>query len=433
MEEAKHCLNNLQIDETEHLTSTSGVINNRKIRTELRQREYNAWCNLPQKGKGIILYSEFTPSNKWITKPDGMTSGEWKEAIKMTANVSAVRAIPAKSVKSDEENKLKRINNNHGDQHYTSNITVRHFTLNTVRREIRTHDQRPAREQIARAPRSTEGRRAEERREGKGAYARGEAARAAATYGVKGERTLPTLPEARRSGKIANSKFLGYVAVVINYGREGVCVRFMISSKSVQKKGYPPYLETVSSIRNLILRTYLRYKKDVCQLKQNCWITFGVGPWTYFAIINSHIIIHTIARVQFTVQRAILVQERGRSAIQLFTELECMWLDMKIYLPRKSVDEIVFINIEEYYNNNYYKFSNVPSNGTVEFRVRQVANRLGAQTRISSQLQFSCKNDAFSLVRSRDGNDISVFTKYRYFRFVIIFINNNKIHTRQLR
>ncbi|KAJ4439677.1 hypothetical protein ANN_07805 [Periplaneta americana] len=55
MEEAKHCLNNLQIDVTEHLTSTSGVINTRKIRTELRQREYNAWCNLPQKGKDVIL------------------------------------------------------------------------------------------------------------------------------------------------------------------------------------------------------------------------------------------------------------------------------------------------------------------------------------------------------------------------------------------
>ncbi|KAJ4426991.1 hypothetical protein ANN_26790 [Periplaneta americana] len=97
MEEAKHCLNNLQIDETEPLTSTRGEINTRKIRTELRQREYNAWRNLPQKGKDVILYSEFTPSNKRITKPEGMNSGEWKEAIKMTANVSAVRAIPARS------------------------------------------------------------------------------------------------------------------------------------------------------------------------------------------------------------------------------------------------------------------------------------------------------------------------------------------------
>ncbi|KAJ4433061.1 hypothetical protein ANN_15318 [Periplaneta americana] len=64
-----------------------------------------------------------------------------------------------------------------------------------VRREIRTHDQRPAREQIARAPRSTEGRRAAERREGKGPTRRGESARAAATRGVKGERTLPNLLE----------------------------------------------------------------------------------------------------------------------------------------------------------------------------------------------------------------------------------------------
>ncbi|KAJ4432625.1 hypothetical protein ANN_21248 [Periplaneta americana] len=109
MEEAKHCLNNLQIDETEHLISTSGVINTRKIRTELRQREYNAWCNLPQKGKGVILYSEFTPSNKWITKPDGMTSGEWKEAIKMTTNVSAVRAILGRSQDNHCRRRLSEI------------------------------------------------------------------------------------------------------------------------------------------------------------------------------------------------------------------------------------------------------------------------------------------------------------------------------------
>ncbi|KAJ4447519.1 hypothetical protein ANN_09526 [Periplaneta americana] len=57
-------------------------------------REYNAWCNLPQKGKGVILYSEFIPSNKWITKPNGMTSGEWKEAIKMTANVLKIGWSP---------------------------------------------------------------------------------------------------------------------------------------------------------------------------------------------------------------------------------------------------------------------------------------------------------------------------------------------------
>ncbi|KAJ4445796.1 hypothetical protein ANN_12481 [Periplaneta americana] len=82
------------------------------------------------------------------------------------------------------------------------------------RREIRTHDQRPAREQIARettrAPRTTEGRRAAERREGKGPTRRGSL------------RAHLVLAERRRiwivlwsaiSGHAWN--FPGYVAVVI--------------------------------------------------------------------------------------------------------------------------------------------------------------------------------------------------------------------------
>ncbi|KAJ4441378.1 hypothetical protein ANN_11233 [Periplaneta americana] len=61
-----------------------------------------------------------------------------------------------------------------------------------ARREIRTHDQRPAREHIARASRG----------KGKGAYTRGEAARAAATQRSECGTTFPTIPEVRRSGDI---------------------------------------------------------------------------------------------------------------------------------------------------------------------------------------------------------------------------------------
>ncbi|KAJ4437176.1 hypothetical protein ANN_17311 [Periplaneta americana] len=51
----------------------------------------------PQKRKGVILYKEFTPDNKWIQQPDRLTSSEWRLALKMTANVCPLRAIPGRS------------------------------------------------------------------------------------------------------------------------------------------------------------------------------------------------------------------------------------------------------------------------------------------------------------------------------------------------
>ncbi|KAJ4429479.1 hypothetical protein ANN_21648 [Periplaneta americana] len=51
----------------------------------------------PIRGKSVILYKEFTPANKWIRQPDRLTSSEWRQALKMTANVCPLRAIPGRS------------------------------------------------------------------------------------------------------------------------------------------------------------------------------------------------------------------------------------------------------------------------------------------------------------------------------------------------
>ena len=87
--EAEQCMKLLNIT-----TENESLFNVRKIRTQLRREEYDHWSSLPSKGKGVVLYKEFTPANKWISKPDGLTSGEWREALKMTANVCVVRAVP---------------------------------------------------------------------------------------------------------------------------------------------------------------------------------------------------------------------------------------------------------------------------------------------------------------------------------------------------
>ncbi|KAJ4441980.1 hypothetical protein ANN_11844 [Periplaneta americana] len=86
------CLNKLGL---QNISSDSLQV--KKLRQELRERAFQSWCSLNQKGKGVILYKEFTPAKKWIRQPDRLTSSEWRLALKMTANVCPLRAIPGRS------------------------------------------------------------------------------------------------------------------------------------------------------------------------------------------------------------------------------------------------------------------------------------------------------------------------------------------------
>ena len=90
----------LQADDTMKNLRT-GLYEARYVRKILREREVDAWAALPQKGLGVELYREYTPANSWIRHHDGLTSSEWRESIKMTANVSAVRAVPGRSQDSN--------------------------------------------------------------------------------------------------------------------------------------------------------------------------------------------------------------------------------------------------------------------------------------------------------------------------------------------
>ncbi|KAJ4425952.1 hypothetical protein ANN_27578 [Periplaneta americana] len=48
----------------------------------------------PQKGKGVSLYQDFTPANSWVRHHTGLSSSEWRDALKMTSNVAPVCAVP---------------------------------------------------------------------------------------------------------------------------------------------------------------------------------------------------------------------------------------------------------------------------------------------------------------------------------------------------
>ncbi|KAJ9586109.1 hypothetical protein L9F63_020246, partial [Diploptera punctata] len=45
----------------------------RKLRKQLRDKEAVLWSQLPHKGKGVVLYNEYTPANQWIRDHQGLS------------------------------------------------------------------------------------------------------------------------------------------------------------------------------------------------------------------------------------------------------------------------------------------------------------------------------------------------------------------------
>ncbi|KAJ4430758.1 hypothetical protein ANN_19349 [Periplaneta americana] len=73
------------------------IIDTRKVWQVLREKEFENWSQKKHKGKGMLLYEQYTPANKWIRNHKGLFCSEWREAIKMNANITAVRSVLGKS------------------------------------------------------------------------------------------------------------------------------------------------------------------------------------------------------------------------------------------------------------------------------------------------------------------------------------------------
>lgn len=61
------------------------------IRQELQKGQFDAWCALPTKGRGVCQFTEYPPVNKWLTKKLELSTCEWDNVIKVTGNVLPVR------------------------------------------------------------------------------------------------------------------------------------------------------------------------------------------------------------------------------------------------------------------------------------------------------------------------------------------------------
>ncbi|KAJ4441552.1 hypothetical protein ANN_11408 [Periplaneta americana] len=70
----------------------------RKIRKHLRNDAFQTWTNHTLGGKGIIVYSDLPKANSWVSNRKGLSSSEWTNDLKMSSNISAVRAIPGRTL-----------------------------------------------------------------------------------------------------------------------------------------------------------------------------------------------------------------------------------------------------------------------------------------------------------------------------------------------
>ncbi|KAJ4439026.1 hypothetical protein ANN_14982 [Periplaneta americana] len=96
-QEITSSLTALNITESANILDKYGTVDTRKVRQVLREKAFENWSQKKHKGKGVLLYQQYTPANKWIRNHKGLSCSEWREAIKMNANVSAVRSVPGRS------------------------------------------------------------------------------------------------------------------------------------------------------------------------------------------------------------------------------------------------------------------------------------------------------------------------------------------------
>ena len=71
------------------------------LRNIMREKEFLDWCSCQQKGIGVALYSEVKAANQWIYRKQGLSNSEWRDCLKMTCNVAAVRAVPGRSTNTN--------------------------------------------------------------------------------------------------------------------------------------------------------------------------------------------------------------------------------------------------------------------------------------------------------------------------------------------
>lgn len=69
----------------------------RRLRKALQTKAFETWSTHTIRGKGVTVYADLPKNNSWVSNRKGLSISEWTNAIKMSSNITAVRAIPGRS------------------------------------------------------------------------------------------------------------------------------------------------------------------------------------------------------------------------------------------------------------------------------------------------------------------------------------------------
>lgn len=73
-------------------------LSGRQLRKHLRIEEFQNWSSHKIRGKGVLVFADVPKCNNWVSRRKGLSVSEWSNALKMSCNISAVRAIPGRSL-----------------------------------------------------------------------------------------------------------------------------------------------------------------------------------------------------------------------------------------------------------------------------------------------------------------------------------------------
>lgn len=83
-------------DEMESCVKTLNVEDNstKALRTALRQRCFDEWCNLKYQGAGVTHFQTFIKGNDFVCNKNTLSSSEWTAAIKLNSNYANLNGVP---------------------------------------------------------------------------------------------------------------------------------------------------------------------------------------------------------------------------------------------------------------------------------------------------------------------------------------------------
>lgn len=93
-------------------TKALNVVGNstKTLRTALRQKCFDDWCNLKYQGIGVTHFQTYVKGNDFVCNKNSLSSSEWTAAIKLNSNYANLNGVPGVESASNLCRKCNREN-----------------------------------------------------------------------------------------------------------------------------------------------------------------------------------------------------------------------------------------------------------------------------------------------------------------------------------